>query len=787
MHFSHWAGRAFRSVRSLAVVGFVLAAAAVCFAEGFTLKDGTVLRGSLEQDRDKESADTRLVKLDDGLRHIVFGYKRLAELNPNDNIIRGKPFRIAQPLRRSEERVIWNVTTIEGITPFDPFGRRTFSVRDPARNVKVDIAQGITEIYPDYVRVQALNYVWDQYIATSAIPQDQLEPVLRTAIKTDDVDDRLRLAQFFINTGLWVPAANELKSIKEQFPQVAEQVAEALRLLEQHRAEWLLDEVKLRRAAGQNGFAFQALKQAFDPDKAPGAVLNDVRDLTREIETIVERSTQLRNEFDRLHGEIQDAAVKLRFDMPRREIFDELHVENIARLESFLASAANSQIAPEDRLALAVSGWVAGNAFAEANFDRAMRLWDGRAKILEYLREPVEAKRQRLLGELKEKETLSVDLAAHVIEHLGPIIPTADLELGKIMRFEVGGGIAYHVMLPPEYNIYHRYPVIVTLHGQSHTPEQQIEWWAAQAMRHGSIVIAPEYLPSPQEGYKYDQSSHDAVLFSIIDARKRFAIDSDRIFLSGHSMGGHAAWDMGLAHADLFAGVIPICGTPQFYCKHYSPNAEHASFYVIDGEKNGGGPAANLLQLTKMMTAGGPNGFDVLYVEFKGRGHEHFSDEQLRLFDWMGRRARRKFPLNFSCRAARPFDNEFYFVSVEEYVPGVLVNPRLFDDTKGIQTARIEGKLTQVSNTILLNTRGVKSATLWISPGMVDLSQPVKVTVHGKPQSAKAVQVDLGVLLEDFRTRADRQKLFYAKLNFPRLAFDQPAAKNEGSKQASNR
>ena len=42
------------------------------------------------------------------------------------------------------------------------------------------------------------------------------------------------------------------------------------------------------------------------------------------------------------------------------------------------------------------------------------------------------------------------------------------------------------------------------------------------------------------------------------DAMRRFSIDSDRVFLSGHSIGGDAAWDIGLAHPDLWAGVIPI-------------------------------------------------------------------------------------------------------------------------------------------------------------------------------------------------------------------------------------
>ena len=44
---------------------------------------------------------------------------------------------------------------------------------------------------------------------------------------------------------------------------------------------------------------------------------------------------------------------------------------------------------------------------------------------------------------------------------------------------------------------------------------------------------------------------------SIRDARKRFRIDSDRVFLAGHGEGGNAAFDIGMSRPDLFAGVIP--------------------------------------------------------------------------------------------------------------------------------------------------------------------------------------------------------------------------------------
>ncbi|RLG69727.1 MAG: hypothetical protein DRO11_07295, partial [Methanobacteriota archaeon] len=53
------------------------------------------------------------------------------------------------------------------------------------------------------------------------------------------------------------------------------------------------------------------------------------------------------------------------------------------------------------------------------------------------------------------------------------------------------------------------------------------------------------------------------------DAIKRFNIDEDRVYLTGHSMGGHGTWHIGLHHADRFAVIAPSAGWTSFYL--YTP------------------------------------------------------------------------------------------------------------------------------------------------------------------------------------------------------------------------
>ena len=186
-----------------------------------------------------------------------------------------------------------------------------------------------------------------------------------------------------------------------------------------------------------------------------------------------------------------------------------------------------------------------------------------------------------------------------------------------------------------------------------------------QATRQGYIVIAPVWTVDRQDEYGYSAREHAAVLNSLRDACRRFSIDTDRVFLSGHSIGGDAAWDIGLAHPDLWAGVIPIVATADRYCDRYWKNARYVPFYVVAGGLDDGRLAKDSLSLDRYLR----DGFNTTVVEYLGRGHEDFYEEILRIFDWMGRFHRNFFPRDFTCETMREWDNFFWWVEVSGLPP----------------------------------------------------------------------------------------------------------------------
>jgi hypothetical protein len=143
--------------------------------------------------------------------------------------------------------------------------------------------------------------------------------------------------------------------------------------------------------------------------------------------------------------------------------------------------------------------------------------------------------------------------------------------------------------------------------------------------------------------------------------------------------------------------------------------------------------------------------YDCTVVEYEGRGHEHFSDEILRIFDWMGRKERNFFPRQFTAATQRPFDNFFWWLEMKNFEP---------------QSGKNFYPVSNLNGSNGVSVRGVgRKATVWLAPEMVDFSKPVNVTLDGKPMAQpRAIQPDIPTLLEDIRTRGDRRHPFWAKV-----------------------
>jgi hypothetical protein len=281
-----------------------------------------------------------------------------------------------------------------------------------------------------------------------------------------------------------------------------------------------------------------------------------------------------------------------------------------------------------------------------------------------------------------------------------------------------------------------------------------------QATRRGYIVIAVDWQQPHQFSCEYSAREHFAVLGSLRDACRRFSIDSDHVFLTGHGMGGDAVWDIAVAHPDLWAGVIPFLAVSDKYIGRYAENARYVNWYMVEGELDGDKMNRNSTEFNRYFK---PN-VDITLVEFLGRGYEPFGDEIQRIFDWMGHR-QRTVPKEIDCVSMRPWDNFFWWLEADGLPAKSMVAPENWPPPKNARPAPINGKRLETNKLIV--TLPADKVTVWLSPDLVDFSQQLVVEVnrHNLSPRDRIVRPDVNVLLEDVRTRADRQHPYWAKLS----------------------
>lgn len=122
--------------------------------------------------------------------------------------------------------------------------------------------------------------------------------------------------------------------------------------------------------------------------------------------------------------------------------------------------------------------------------------------------------------------------------------------------------INYLLLLPEDYKAQkkERFPLMLFLHGigergtnvnvvKVHGPPKVAE----KMSNFPFILVSPQCPP----GGWWDNETLIALLDEVTD---EYRVDTNRVYLTGLSMGGFGAWSLALAHPERFAAVAPICG-----------------------------------------------------------------------------------------------------------------------------------------------------------------------------------------------------------------------------------
>lgn len=209
---------------------------------------------------------------------------------------------------------------------------------------------------------------------------------------------------------------------------------------------------------------------------------------------------------------------------------------------------------------------------------------------------------------------------------------------------EADKDMEYALFVPSTYDKEKKTPLVVALHGLFSNPQQILGYpmWGNhpkltdQAEKFGFIVVAPMgYNTSGWYGSKgmkgggkgvkdgkgtpenLGELSEKDVMNVLALIRKEYNVDSNRIYLMGHSMGGGGTVHLGLKYPDIWAALAPLAPAISSNIKDI-PKIKHIPVLMIQGDKDSLVPVATPRRWAKAMKE---EGVQIEYLEVAEGGH----------------------------------------------------------------------------------------------------------------------------------------------------------------------
>lgn len=759
------------------LVTLTLAGRIPCRGDSVIMKSGLVYRGIGAPDRD----DT-LVYIWDGLKKIVVRDSKIEKIEADNAFRTGERFELKQPMSVHGGLMPREVLSVQA-EPWDNLGHRSFSYEAARSRRPIRMEQAIIEIGPHIVRYRGIDGFWQGQVETNQVPRKSIRALLARVEQTNSAE-RERVIRFLMDVGWYTEAKEELDRMIRDFPKgdLKERASGARAFIVQAEATQRRSDIDLAKKAQQFG-KINRLLNSFKDKEIGTELLIEVRDIQRRIEQERASDQSMAIELRRLSSGLPSSA-RAFWKEPLAEVVKALAEAPDAvrgRLAAWRKAKATGGATDEAQFALAMSGYIVGHDLAASKLKEAEALWKARGLAQEYLVGDDPTTRSAQAGAIANlplpvapdsaEPIHDLEILTRIVQLMPPPRQDDDSEPEKTLTKRVAQDenaepTVYALRLPPEYHPLRSYPALVVLHSGD-GPEKAIDQWKAEAARRGYILIAPEYgLAGQTPEYRYTPSEHAAVELALRDARKRFAIDSDRVFVAGQLTGANMAWDYGLAHPDLFAGAVVISGFPAKYVPRYLPHHARLPLFIVLGDL---APASNEVVFNNFVKPLILKTWDVTYVEYYRRGLEEFPEEIPTALDWMDRHHREPFPKAFEAFSARASDDRFYGVVIKEFAAGRVTAPEAAEILgQNLNPATIKMRSSTQSNMISLDVKGIQRLDVWLSPKMIDFKRRPEVRING-PRSLirQKVKPDLEAMLEDLRVRGDRQQIYWYRVSAP--------------------
>lgn len=322
----------------------------------------------------------------------------------------------------------------------------------------------------------------------------------------------------------------------------------------------------------------------------------------------------------------------------------------------------------------------------------------------------------------------------------------------------------YFVYIPPSYVPDRPWPVVLSLHGVGGSGYGQImTWLKSSAQKNEFIFVAPTY----GSGLWWKEESERFVL-SVLDKVKRdYHIDTNRVYLTGFSSGGHGVWYLAIRYPSLFAAINPVAG--ECPLPSLLVNLIQVPVFIIHGARDTVIPVEAARDANSRLEK---LGYNVIYEELPELKHQFPMDEADQILAWFHTHKRSLYPKRVKFSTDSPKYPVSYWIEITEFSQLVGQVSGVYRDVFGhvmkseglSETATIEADIRK-DNEISLTTHGVNALRLYLKEELIDIGKPLRVSINGKTVYSGKMERSVRTILDTVKKRNDREALFSAYLD----------------------
>ena len=125
---------------------------------------------------------------------------------------------------------------------------------------------------------------------------------------------------------------------------------------------------------------------------------------------------------------------------------------------------------------------------------------------------------------------------------------------------QIDGSVQYYALNPAQKNPDQPKALVLTVHGAAVEAFNQANSYYPKSWAH---IVAPTN--RRPYGYNWEDWGRLDALEVLRLVKQKLNIDSTRVYLTGHSMGGHGTWHLGALYPDQFAAIGPSAGWISFW------------------------------------------------------------------------------------------------------------------------------------------------------------------------------------------------------------------------------